>query len=406
MKRRSFIKKAVLSSFATIIGTELVFGAKLPVGYIPLGAQEPDPFKMFSKHKDMVILNNKPWNIEAQAHLLDDKITPNASMFIRNNGKTPEEINVKTWTLTIDGESVQSKKTYTLADLKSKFKKHTYQLTIECGGNGRSEFTPAAKGNQWTIGAVHCASWTGVRLRDVLEDAGIKSDAVYIGYHGTDTHLSGDPTKEPISRGCPMSKALQDETLLAFEMNGKDIPIIHGYPLRLVAGGWPASVSGKWVNRISVRDQVHDGTKMTGTAYRVPCNAVAPGEKVKDEDMCIIESMPVKSLITYPKTGATLKEGKTLNIRGHAWAGELEVAKMEYSINFGSTWTSCSIQKPTNRLAWQHFSAAINFPKKGYYEVWARATDTNNFSQPMVLPGWNPKGYLNNACHRIAVKVV
>jgi len=354
----------------------------------------------------MVILNDKPWNIETLAHLLDDKITPNASMFIRNNGTTPEEINVETWTLTIDGESVKNKKTYTLAELKSKFKQYTYQLTLECGGNGRSEFTPAAKGNQWTNGAVHCASWTGVRLRDVLEDAGIKSDAVYIGYHAIDAHLSGDPTKEPISRGCPMPKALQDETLLAFEMNGKDIPLIHGYPLRLVAGGWPASVSGKWVNRISVRDRVHDGTKMTGTAYRVPCNTVAPGEKVKDEDMCIIESMPVKSLITYPKTGATLKEGIALKIRGHAWAGELEVAKMEYSIDFGSTWTTCSIEKPANRLAWQHFSAAIKFPKKGYYEVWAKATDTNNFSQPMVLPGWNPKGYLNNACHRIAVKVV
>jgi DMSO/TMAO reductase YedYZ molybdopterin-dependent catalytic subunit len=272
-------------------------------------------------------------------------------MFIRNNGETPEEINIKTWTLTIDGEYVTSKKTYTLADLKSKFKQHPYQLTLEFGGNGRSEFTPAAKGNQWTIGAVHCASWTGVRLRDVLEDAGIKSDAVYIGYHATDTHLSGDLTKEPISRGCPMPKALQDETLLAFEMNGKDIPLIHGYPLRLVAGGWPASVSGKWVNRISIRNQVHDGTKMTGTAYRVPCNKVAPGEKVKDKDMCIIESMPVKSLITYPKTGATLKEGNALNIRGHAWAGELEVAKMEYPIDFGSTWTSCSIEKPANHLA-------------------------------------------------------
>ena len=120
-------------------------------------------------------------------------------------------------------------------------------------------------------------------LRDVLEDVGIKSNAVYIGYHAADVHLSRDPSKEPISRGAPMAKALQDETLLAFKMNGKDIPVAHGYPLRLVAGGWPASVSGKCVNRISVRDKVHDGTKMTGTAYRVPCNPVAPGEKVKDE---------------------------------------------------------------------------------------------------------------------------
>lgn len=405
MKRRSFVKKATLSSFATLIGTEIIFGSNLLDGYIPLALQEPDPFKLFNKNKEMIVLNDKPWNIEAQAHLLDDKVTPNSCMFIRNNGLIPEEIDAKNWVLKIDGESVAKEKTYTLSELKSKFKHHTYQLTIECGGNGRSEFNPPAKGNQWTIGAVHCASWTGVRLRDVLEDAGIKNNAVYIGYHATDVHLSRDPNKEPISRGCPMDKALQDETLLAFKMNDEDIPVVHGYPLRLVAGGWPASVSGKWVNRISIRNKVHDGTKMTGDAYRVPCKPVEPGEKVKDEDMCIIESMPVKSLITYPKSGAIISKGKALNIRGHAWAGELEVTKMEYSIDFGSTWKTCDIEKPENRLAWQHFTASIDFPDVGYYEVWAKASDSNGKAQPMILPGWNPKGYLNNACHRIAVKV-
>ena len=405
MKRKEFIKQAALASFATLLGSEIVFGSKLIEGYTPIALDGIDPFTMFSKNKEMIVLNDKPWNIESKAHLLDDKITPNSSMFVRNNGLLPKKEDLKSWTLTIDGESVINKKIYTLADLKSKFKHHTYQLTIECGGNGRKEFDPPAKGNQWNVGAVHCASWTGVRLRDVLEDAGIKSDAVYIGFHAIDKHLSRDPKKEPISRGCPMSKALQDETILAFQMNGKDIPLVHGYPLRLVAGGWPASVSGKWVNRISIRDKVHDGTKMTGTAYRVPCTPVAPGDKVKDEDMCIIESMPVKSLITYPKSGAMMSRDKTLKIRGHAWAGELEVAKMEYSIDFGSTWTQCTLEKPTNRLAWQHFSAQIKFPKAGYYEVWARATDSRGSTQPMIVPGWNPKGYLNNACHRIAIKV-
>lgn len=406
MKRRNFLRKTALTSVGTIIGAEIVFAHVMPEGYVPLALQDPDPFKMFGKNKGMVVLNDRPWNIEAQAHLLNEKVTSNENMFIRNNGKIPENIDVKNWTITFDGESVKAPKTYTLAQLKSKFKQHTYQLTLECGGNGRSEFDPPAKGNQWTVGAVSCATWTGVRLRDVLEDVGLKSDAVYIGYHAADIHLSGDLDKEPISRGAPMAKALQDETLLAFKMNGEDIPLAHGYPLRLVAGGWPASVSGKWITGISVRDRVHDGTKMTGTAYRVPCEPVAPGEKVKDEDMCIIESMPVKSLITYPKTGAQIKEGKSLKINGHAWAGELEVAKMEYSIDFGATWTACALEPAANRLAWQHFSADIKFPKNGYYEVWARATDSQNTSQPMVLPGWNPKGYLNNACHRIAIKVV
>ena len=405
MERRKFIKKATLTSLATLIGTEIVFGTNMLKGYQPIALQESDPFKLFGLDKEMVVLNDKPWNIEAKAHLLDDKITPNSKMFIRNNGLIPTEIDEKSWTLTIDGESVINKKTFTLNDLKTNFKQHTYQLTLECGGNGRSEFDPPAKGNQWTVGAVSCATWTGVRLKDVLEAAGIKKDAVYIAFHAADTHLSGAPGKEAISRGAPMSKALQDETLIAYKMNGKKIPLSHGFPLRLVAGGWPASVSGKWVNRISIRNKVHDGPKMTGTAYRVPKFPVAPGEKVDDKDMKIIESMPVKSLITYPKTGAMIKKGDSLAIRGHAWAGELEVAKMEYSIDFGATWHKATIEKPANRLAWQHFSAKIKFPKVGYYEVWARATDTNNVAQPMLLPGWNPKGYLNNACHRIAIKV-
>ena len=406
MKRRDFAARVSLGTLGTILGTPVAYGHLMPKDYVPLALQNTDPFKLFNKDKEMVVLNDKPWNMEAQAHLLNDAITPNKYMFIRNNGKIPENIDAENWTLTFDGEAVANPKTYSLAELKSNFKHYTYQLTLECGGNGRSEFNPPAKGNQWTIGAVSCANWTGVRLRDVLNDLGISSNAVYIGYHAADSHLSGDPTKEPISRGVPLTKAMQEETLLAFQMNGNDIPLAHGYPLRLVCGGWPASASGKWINKISIRNKVHDGAKMGGSSYRVPCETVAPGTEVDESNMCIIESMPVKSLITYPKSGALLKLGQRININGHAWAGELEVSRMEYSLDFGSTWNVCELKKPANRLAWQHFSAAISFSKKGYYEIWARATDQNGKSQPMVLPGWNPKGYLNNACHRIAVKVV
>ena len=116
--------------------------------------------------------------------------------------------------------------------------------------------------------------------------------------------------------------------------------------------------------------------------------------------------MPVKSLITYPKSGAIINEGKTVRINGHAWAGELNLSKLEYSIDYGTSWKIATLEKAINRLAWQHFNATVSFPKKGYYEIWARATDSKGNKQPMVLPGWNPKGYLNNACHRIAIKVV
>lgn len=406
MQRRKFVAATGLGTLSTMLGADIVFGGVMPEGLSLVGLQDPNPFKEFGKDSQMTVLGDKPWNIEAKAHLLDDSITPNRFMYVRNNGKIPENIDVDKWVLTVDGEAVKASKSYTLNDLKTHFTQHTYQLTLECGGNGRSEFDPPVPGNQWTVGAVSCAKWTGVRLRDLLEDAGITAEAVYVGYHAADTHLSGDPKKEPISRGIPIAKAVQDETLVALQMNGEDIPLAHGYPLRLVAGGWPASVSGKWITRISVRNKVHDGEKMLGSSYRVPCDPVAPGSVVPDENMCIIESMPVKSLITFPRSGAILNKGERLRFRGHAWAGELAVSKVEFSIDFGSTWQVCDLQKPLNRLAWQRFSGSVKLPEKGYYELWARAKDTAGRSQPMVLPGWNPKGYLNNACHRIALKVV
>jgi DMSO/TMAO reductase YedYZ molybdopterin-dependent catalytic subunit len=353
----------------------------------------------------LIVLNDRPINAETPPHLLDPELTPSDMFFVRNNGLPPTNIDVDNWTLTIEGESAKTSKTYTLKDLKSKFKAYSYRLTLECGGNGRKEFNPPAKGNQWDLGAVGCAEWTGVRLKDVLEDVGLKSNAVYIGYYGKDTHLSGDPNLDAISRGVPIAKAMEEESLIAWAMNGEKIPVLNGYPLRLVFGGWPASCSGKWLSKIVIRNKVHDGTKMEGQAYRLPCEPVPPGTKVADEDMCIIESMPVKSIITFPKTGAMIKLSEKLPIRGHAWAGDLEVNKMEYSIDFGSTWQPCALTRPKNRHAWQQFSATVSFPQKGYYEVWARATDSENKSQPMILPGWNPKGYLNNACHRIAIKV-
>ncbi len=211
MERRIFVKRAALGSLAGILGAEIVFGAHMPDNYDLLGLQDPDPFKLLGKDKEMKVLNSKPWNMEAVAHQLDDRITPNPYIFVRNNGQVPEDINEKEWTMTIDGESVKEPKTFSLEELKTRFPHHTYQLTLECGGNGRKEFNPPAKGNQWDIGAVYCASWTGVRLRDVLEAVGIKKDAVYIGYHAIDKHLSGDTTKEVISRGVPISKAMQDE---------------------------------------------------------------------------------------------------------------------------------------------------------------------------------------------------
>ncbi|MCI4669249.1 MAG: sulfite oxidase [Bacteroidia bacterium] len=403
--RRGFLKKGALMFMGSILGGKVVFGEHMPANLIPAGIFDLQDGPIQGKHPGLLVLNDRPVNAETPAHLLDDFQTPADVLFVRNNGIPPQNINPQSWTLSIEGESVNQKKTYTLEELKSRFQHYSYHLTLECGGNGRSEFNPPAKGNQWTTGAVGCPKWTGVRLKDVLNDVGIKSDAVYIGYYGKDTHLSGDPDKVVISRGVPISKAMEDESLIAWAINDEELPLMNGNPLRLVFGGWPASTSGKWLSKIVVRNKVHDGPKMTGYSYRVPCKPVAPGAKVPEEEMCIIESMPVKSLITYPKSGGMLKLGRELQIRGKAWAGDLLVKKLQVSIDFGKTWQDAKLNPPPNRLSWQSWEAKVKFPEKGYFEVWAKATDSMGISQPMIVPGWNPRGYLNNACHRIAIRV-
>ena len=354
----------------------------------------------------LIVLNDRPVNAETPIALLDDDVTSNAAHFIRNNGLVPDRAknqDLTGWRLTVDGH-VRKTLTLNLDDLK-RYPIKTARLTIECGGNGRAGFRPPARGNQWTLGAVGCAEYTGVRLKDVLEDAGLEPNAVFVAYYGEDPHLSAGTDEAPISRGVPIEKALDEWTLLAWEMNGEPLPAQHGFPLRMVAPGYPASVCGKWLTRLWVRDRVHDGPKMGGLSYRVPRYPVEPGADVPESDMVIIEAMPVKSIITRPATGLEHPRGQALSLRGHAWCGDGAVAAMHVSIDFGSTWMEASLDDPHNPFAWQRWTAAIDFPTSGHYEVWARATDHAGRQQPMIIPGWNPRGYLNNAMQRIAVKV-
>jgi len=195
---------------------------------------------------------------------------------------------------------------------------------------------------------------------------------------------------------------MTDNILIAFEMNGGALHAQNGAPLRLVVPGWPGSCSQKWLKRIYLRDIVHDGPKMTGTAYRVPNRPVSPGEKVDKKDFVIIERMPVKSLITNPMTDS--ESSRKLEVRGHAWSGDRTVDAVDISMDFGSTWQSATLDAAVNDGAWQNWRINLEFPEAGYYEVWARATDSAGEMQPFAI-NWNPKGYLNNTMHRVAVRV-
>lgn len=406
--RRRFLHTAGLSAMGALVGAAIPFERNLPPGLMPVALAQDVGTELMTDKDGLVVLGDRPLNAETPAHLLDDDVTPYERLFVRNNGLVPQhalDMNADGWTLTVDGE-VETPLTLTIEDLRRDFEVVTMPIWVECGGNGRAFFQPGASGNQWTVGAVGCPEWTGVRLRDVLQRAGVKPSAVYTGHYGNDVHLSGDPDKVVISRGVPIEKALEPENLIAFAMNGEPIPALHGFPLRLVVGGYPGSVSQKYLNRIWVRDREHDGEKMGGTSYRLPARPVPPGGEVDEGEMVVMLDMPVKSLVTFPATGTEVPAGAPTQVRGHAWCGKGDVAAMHVSLDFGRTWTEATLQPPTNKFAWQRWTAEVTPPTAGYYEVWARATDADGVVQPPVVPGWNPQGYGNNMMHRIALFAV
>jgi DMSO/TMAO reductase YedYZ molybdopterin-dependent catalytic subunit len=354
----------------------------------------------------LVVLQDRPLNAETPIHLLDDDITPVENLFIRNNGIAPDPVaEPKGWKIKIDGE-VNTPLELTLADLQQKFQSVSFKMVLECGGNGRGFFVPETRGNQWGNGAAGHVEWTGVRLRDVLNAAGLKPSAVYTGHYGADIHLSGDRSKPVISRGVRIAKAMDEHTLIAWSINGKPIPQVHGAPVRLIVPGWPGSVSQKWLTRIWVRDREHDGPGMGGHSYRVTKAPMVPGDKTPDSNMAILESMPVRSIITSLAHGTELPAGtRKLDLRGAAWAGEKQVRAVHVSIDYGATWQAADVGNPANKYAWQRWKTAVALPSEGYYEVWSRATDSDGKMQPHVAAYWNPQGYGGNPFHRIAVRI-
>ncbi|WP_019024762.1 MULTISPECIES: sulfite oxidase [unclassified Thioalkalivibrio] len=355
------------------------------------------------KEDGLIVHNDRPLNVETPPHLLEDEVTPASRHFIRNNDLIPQQAldrDPNGWSLKIDGE-VHEELEIGLDDLKSMDSKELV-LHIECGGNGRANFDPQPRGNPWDRGAVGNARWTGVPLKDILERAGVKDSAVYTAHEGYEPIL-GD--RGPFSRGVPIDKAMEEHTIVAYQMNGEDIPAAHGFPVRLVVPGWYGSCSHKWLTNITLRDQEHDGRGMTGYSYRMPKYPVAPGERPPEEDMKVGGPWLIKSVITGPKKDTGLERGETVKVTGHAWAGEDEVAEVWISTDFGLNWEKADLKgDPVNKYAWVHFEKELSFENRGYYEIWARAVDDKGNTQPIVQP-WNPRGYDGNIVHKIPVTV-
>jgi DMSO/TMAO reductase YedYZ molybdopterin-dependent catalytic subunit len=336
-------------------------------------------------------------DLETPVEYFNTWLTPVPRFFVRNHMHEPATLDPQEWKLVIGGE-VEHPYSLDLAEL-SKLATHTVVNTLECAGNGRGFYHPAVPGVQWQKGAVGTARFSGPRLRGMLERAGLKSAGKHVMFRGLDEVPGKVP---PFLRSIPVEKALDGDTLVATHMNGAPLTKHHGFPARALVPGWIGAASCKWLTEIKVLDAEFEGNFMN-PGYRMPNEAVKAGESVKPQDTHPVTSLSVKSLISSPNDGATLKAG-AIQISGVAWAGEAEIVKVEISTDGGNSWNPAQLGREQARYAWRLWSYNWKPPKHGDYVIVSRASDSQGRTQPTAA-AWNPSGYLYNAIDQVKIHV-
>jgi sulfite oxidase len=349
-------------------------------------ADQADPARMIAR-------SPRPEDLEMPLDGFTDWITPIDRFFVRCHTYTPT-VNLNDWSLKVDGK-VDHPISFTLADLK-KLPRVELVGVLECAGNGRKFYEPHVAGTQWAFGSVGNGRWTGVRLRDVLQKAGIQSSAQQILLDGADTPLG---TMPDFQRTITTAKALDPDTLLAYEMNGQALPVQHGFPLRVIAPGWAGDSWVKWLQHIEVLDHEFDGFWMK-TAYRHPPQHVAPGAAVDVSAMVPVTDLNVKSVIAAPDGWA--KPG-IVRIHGTAWSNASSVSKVELSTDGGQTWKTAKLGGRPTKYGWRLWQLDWK-AAEGKYTLMARATNMAGQTQPLTQE-WNPNGYLWNVAQPVGVTI-
>lgn len=344
----------------------------------------------------MILRSFRFVDLETPVEYFNSWLTPVPHFFVRNHMHEPSELNADDWRLTIGGE-VEEPVTLNLAEL-SKLETHALVNTLECAGNGRSLQRPQVPGIQWGKGAVSTARFSGPRLRDVLQRAGVKPSGKHVMFRGLDEVPGKVP---PFIRSIPIEKALDSDTLVATHMNGAALTKHHGFPARALVPGWVGAASCKWLTEIKVLESEFIGNFMS-PGYRFPNQPGKPGDAVKPEDTHPLTALNVKSVISGPGDGANIRTGK-VDVHGAAWAGEADIAKVEVSTDGGTTWTAAKLGRQQAHYAWRFWSYEWT-AKGGDYAILSRATDSQGRVQP-ATPVWNPSGYLYNAIDRVKVHV-
>ena len=405
--RRHLIKAASagLALTGSGFGLRSVETAAAPIDLpaaLPEGVRSNAMLNALPGKKPLIKLSYRPPNYETPIEYFRTAITPNDAFFVRYHLSVIPEVDVRTWKIVVGGEGANGQAEFTLDDLK-RLPAAEVVAVNQCSGNRRGLFQPHVPGGQWAYGAMGCARWKGARLKDLLDKVGLKKEAIEVVFDGADSGIT-DKTPDFI-KSIPTWKAIEDTTLVAYEMNGAPLPHLNGFPARVIVPGWTGVYWMKHVTSISAVTKPESGFWMN-PAYRIPLGRFPVVARFISQETAAntpITEMVVNSLITNPTDGANLKMGPVA-IGGIAWDGGYGIRTVEVSSDGGKTWVAATLGEDLGRFAFRTFSYDFAPKAPGKQTVMARATNRIGQSQTTELIH-NPAGYHHNVVHSVTFNV-
>jgi len=399
--RRAFVASASGLALSALVAP--LRAHELGADALPAGALAASELARLPGKLPLIKKTWRPPNFETPLSLLRTPFTPNDAFFVRYHIASIPEIDVRSWRLEVGGDALDAPRSFTLAQLRSEFEAVEINAVCQCSGNRRGLFDPHVPGVQWGYGAMGNARWRGVRLHDVLARAGMNASALEIVLDGADGAVL--PATPDFVKSLPAWKAMDQNTLLAYEMNGEPLPHWNGAPLRMVVPGWTATYWVKHLTSLRAVSKPFDGFWMA-KAYRVPLRLFPMAERFVSQDTgstTPITEMVVNSLILSPQAGDTPAAGSTLEVSGIAWDGGAGIVAVEVSADGGRSWRAAELGPDLGRFAWRQWRYLVPSLRAGAHVFVARATNRQGMSQAHALVA-NPAGYHHNVLHRVAVQ--
>jgi len=371
---------------------------------LPSGPSERQITTAFPQKGPMILQRTRPPLLETPFEVFDKGVfTPNDQFYVRWHWAViPTDIDIGKFNLTVRGHVSQTL-SLSLNDILHGLPSVQLSAVNQCSGNSRGFFQPRVPGGEWANGAMGNALWTGVRLKDVLDKAGVKPGAVQVRFRGLDEPVVADAPH--FMKSLDIDHARDGEVMIAYAMNGEQLPLVNGFPLRLVVPGWYATYWVKMLNDIEVLDQP-DTNYWTKVAYTIPDTphaSMKPGESgVK---MTPINRMVPRSFVTNLVAGQKVKAVAPTKLRGIAFGGDCGVASVDSSIDGGRSWHPAQLGKDEGKYGFRQWQTQLTPPAAGAYSFLIRCTNSNGVSQPDA-PNWNPAGFMRNIIESIHIIAV